>query len=91
MRLRWDENKREVVLQKRQIDFAQLENLLQLPYIEDQRSEMPEQYRIIGFVRGELTSFVVEYRVDDLGAFIWVVTAWKATRQETRSYETATR
>jgi uncharacterized DUF497 family protein len=91
MRVRWDETKRRQVLQKRQIDFAQLDNLLRMPYIEDQRSDVPEQFRLIGFAHNRLTSFVVEYRIDPIGEYIGVVTAWTATRQEARAYEEATR
>ncbi len=29
----------------------------------------------------------VEYRVDEVGDYIWVVTAWKSTKQERKSYE----
>jgi uncharacterized DUF497 family protein len=90
MRIHWDESKRQFVLEQRKIDFKQLENLLLLPYLEDQRVDNAEQYRIIGFARGILTTFVVEYRMDELGSYLWVVTAWKATRQEKRSYEEAT-
>jgi uncharacterized DUF497 family protein len=42
MRLRWDANKRQIVLKNRQIDLAQLENLQRLPYIEDQRADDPD-------------------------------------------------
>lgn len=87
MRVRWDEAKRLRVLSNRNIDFEQLADLLYSPYIEDQRSEVPEQYRIIGFADGQLTTFIVEYRTDERGEYIWVVTAWKATKQEQRSYE----
>jgi uncharacterized DUF497 family protein len=52
MRIRWDEAKRQRVLAERGIDFTQLSDLLYTPYIEDQRSEQPEQYRIIGFAEG---------------------------------------
>lgn len=87
MRIQWNEAKRQRVLAERDINFAQLNDLLYRPYIEDQRSEQPEQYRIIGFVDGKLTTFIVEYRVDEVGEYIWVVTAWNSTRQECRSYE----
>ncbi|NER97995.1 MAG: hypothetical protein F6J86_29815 [Symploca sp. SIO1B1] len=87
MRVRWDEEKRKRVLAERDIDFSQLNDLLYIPYLEDQRSELPEQYRIIGFADGKLTTFIVEYRVDELGEYIWIVTAWRATKQEHRSYE----
>ena len=91
MRIRWDEAKRQQVLQRRQIDFAQLTELFCLPYVEDQRNDDPEQYRLIGFVGGHLHTFIVEYREDALGEFIWIVTAWHATPQEQRAYERAIR
>jgi uncharacterized DUF497 family protein len=75
MRIRWDEAKRQQVLQRRQIDFAQLTELFCLPYVEDQRNDDPEQYRLIGFVGSHLLTLIVEYREDALGEFIWVVTA----------------
>ncbi|CCI16881.1 putative PANL11 [Microcystis aeruginosa PCC 9807] len=87
MRIQWDEAKRQRVLTERDIDFTRLNDLLYKPYIEDQRSEQPEQYRIVGFARGTLTTFIVEYRVDEVGDYIWVVTAWKSTKQERKSYE----
>ncbi|MGB3299609.1 MAG: hypothetical protein WBA76_15195 [Phormidesmis sp.] len=87
MRIEWDETKRQQVLSKRGIDLAQLGSLLRSPYIEDQRSEVPEQYRLIGFVGRTLLSFIVEYRADDTGEYIWAVTAWKSTHQERRDYE----
>ena len=63
MRIKWDEKKRREVLQKRGIDFAQLEDLFCIPYIEDQRNDDPEQYRIIGLVPPHrLMTLIVEYR-----------------------------
>lgn len=87
MRVRWDEAKQQRVLADRDIDFDQLNDLLYTPYLEDQRSEMPEQYRIVGFADGKLTTFIVEYRADEVGEYIWVVTAWRSTKQERRNYE----
>ena len=87
MRIRWHEPKRQQVLAERQIDFARLDELFEFPYIEDQSNDDPEQYRVIGFASGRLVSFIIEYREDGLGDFIWVVTAWHATLQEQRAYE----
>jgi len=87
MRIRWDERKRQQILQRRNLDFVQLDELFALPYVEDQRHDDPEQYRLIGFVRGHLVTFIVEYREDALGEFVWVVTAWHATPQEQQVYE----
>ena len=90
MRIQWDENKRQRVLAERKLDFADLEDLLYQPYVEDQSLSYPEQYRIIGFARGRLTTFIVEYREDILGEVIWVVTAWKSTPEEEETYERET-
>ena len=86
MRIRWDEKKRQWVLKRRRIDFATLDDLFCLPYLEDQRSDDPEQYRIIGFVKGKVTTFIIEYREDELGEFIWVVIAWNSTATEKQTY-----
>ena len=86
MRIRWDEKKRQRVLKRRQIDFAVLGDLFYLPYLEDQRSDDPEQYRIIGCARGKATTFIIEYRTDALGEFVWVVTAWNSTAAEKQAY-----
>ncbi len=87
MRVQWDEAKRQRILAERDIDFDHLNDLLYTPYLEDRRSELPEQYRLIGFADGQLTTFIIEYRVDKIGELIWVFTAWKSTKQECRSYE----
>ena len=76
-----------MVLRDRTIDFTDLNELFSLPYLEDQRSDDPEQYRIIGFVNGQVTTFIIEYREDPLGELIWVVTAWKSTPVERQAYE----
>jgi uncharacterized protein len=86
VRIRWDEKKRQRVLKRRQIDFAVLDDLFYLPYLEDQRSDDPEQYRIIGFAKGKLLTFIIEYREDTLGEFVWVVTAWHSTAAEKQTY-----
>jgi uncharacterized DUF497 family protein len=91
MRLKWDEAKRQLVLKKRQIDFAELDDLLYSPYVEDRRSDDPDQYRIVGLVQERFLTFIVEYREDELGEFLWVVTAWNSTKQEIKTYEQETK
>jgi uncharacterized DUF497 family protein len=86
VRIRWDEKKRQWVLKRRRVDFAALYDLFCLPYLEDQRSDDPEQYRIIGFAKGRVTTFIVEYREDEIGEFVWVVTAWNSTATEKQAY-----
>lgn len=64
------------MLQRRHIDFASLDEVFALPYVEDQRHDDLEQYRLIGSIGGRLVTFMVEYRADPLGDVLWVVTAW---------------
>jgi uncharacterized DUF497 family protein len=90
MCIRWDETKRQEVLKQRQIDFADLYDLLSLSYVENQRGDDPEQYRVIGSAQGHLVTFIIEYRQDTLDEYLWVVTAWHATPQEQRHYERET-
>lgn len=91
MRIYWDETKRQHVLNSRKIDFEHLHSLLLFPYVEDVRNDDPEQYRIIGFAENRLVTVIVEYRYDERGEYIWVVTAWNATTSEKNSYGQETR
>ena len=90
MRVRCDPNKRDQVLGERGIDLQKLEELFELPYIEDVRNDNPLQFRVIGFAGGILTTYVVEYRRDEIGEYAWVVTAWRSTSHEEEAYEQAT-
>ena len=90
MRIQWDEDKRQKILAERKLDFAYLEDLLYQPHVEDQSLSYTEQYRIIGFAGGRLATFIVEYRQDAVGEFMWVVTAWGSTPQEQKVYEQET-
>ena len=91
MRIRWDEAKRQKILGERNVDFGDLDDLLSQPYVEDRRWRAPDQYRVIGFAGGRLTTFVVEYREDAIGDLVWVITSWKSTAQEEKAYEHETR
>ena len=90
MRIQWDEDKRQKILAERKLDLADLEGVLYQPYIEDQSLSYAEQYRIIGFARARLATFIIEYRQDAVGEFICVVTAWGSTPQERKVYEQET-
>lgn len=90
MQIGWDEEKRQKILTERRIDFANLYRLLAQPYIEDQKNDDPEQYRIIGKLEDRCMTFVVEYEEDDLGELLWVVTAWNSTKQERDAYDKET-
>ena len=57
------------------------------PYYLDQRSDLPEQYRAIGWVQGQMYSVVFEIREDGEGEYYHLVTLWKATKQERELYD----
>ena len=59
------------------------------PYYLDQRSDDPEQYRAIGWVRGELYTVIFEVREDREGQRYRLITLWKATKEERELYEKA--
>jgi uncharacterized DUF497 family protein len=71
---------------KRDIGFEEVRELFAKPYYLDQRSDVPEQFRAIGWVGERLYSVIFEVREDDEGEYHWLVTLWKATREEQKLY-----
>jgi len=57
------------------------------PYYLDQRSDVPEQYRAIGWVEEHLYSVIFEVREDREGEYYHLVSLWKATKEEKQIYE----
>lgn len=74
----------------RGIGFEEAQEIFSKPYYLDQRSDLPEQYRAIGWVKERLYSLIFEVRVDDEGEYYHLVTLWKATKEEQELYETQT-
>jgi uncharacterized DUF497 family protein len=72
---------------KREIGFEEGQEIFSRPYYLDQRSDMPEQYRAIGWVGKRLYTVIFEIREDKEGEYYHLVTLWKATRQEKQLYE----
>jgi uncharacterized DUF497 family protein len=72
---------------KRGIGFEEAQEIFLRPYFQDQRSDVPEQHRAIGWVGQRLYSLIFEVREDDEGEFYHLVTLWKATREEEQLYE----
>jgi uncharacterized DUF497 family protein len=72
---------------KRAIGFEEAQQIFLRPYYQDQRSDLPEQYRAIGWVGQKLYTLIFEFREDDEGEFYHLVTLWKATREEEQLYE----
>lgn len=72
---------------KRGIGFEEVRELFSQPYWLDQRSDVPEQYLAVGWVGGHLYSVIFEFREDEQGEILHLVTLWKSTKEEIRLYE----
>jgi uncharacterized DUF497 family protein len=72
---------------KRGIGFEEAREIFSRPYYLDQRSDLPEQYRAIGWVQSTLYSLIFEIREDEEGEYYHLVMLWKATREEQQLYE----
>ena len=72
---------------RRGISFEEAQEIFSRPYYLDQRCDLPEQYRAIGWVRDKLYTVIFEVREDADGEFYHLVTLWKSTSQEQKLYE----
>jgi uncharacterized DUF497 family protein len=72
---------------KRGVGFEEAKELFARPYWLDQRSDVPEQYRAIGWVGDRLYSVIFEVREDEAGEIIHLVTLWRSTKEEIGLYE----
>jgi uncharacterized DUF497 family protein len=92
MRFHFDASKSKRLREnpKRGIGFEEAQEVFSHPYYLDQRSELPEQYRAIGWVGGRLFSLIFEIREDREGQYFHLVTLWKATNEEEQLYESHT-
>ena len=81
MRIRFDKLKSERLRKnlKRGIGFEEVQEIFQHPYFEDCRSDNPEQFRAIGWVKGKLFLVIYEVREDEEGDYYHFVTLWKST------------
>ncbi len=72
---------------KRGIGFEEARELFPYPYWLDQRSDVQEQYLAIGWVHDRMYSVIFEFREDEEGEVVHLVTLWKSTKEEIRLYE----
>lgn len=88
MRIRFDRRKSERLRlnPKRGIGFEEAQEIFSHPHYVDRRSDLPEQYRAIGWAREQLYSVIFEVREDAEGEYYHLVTLWKSTRQERALY-----
>ena len=71
----------------RGIGFEEAQELFSKPYWIDQRSDVPEQYLAVGWVGDRLYSVIFEVSTDEEGEILHLVTLWKSTKEERRTYE----
>jgi len=72
---------------RRGIGFEEARELFSRPYWLDRRSDVPEQFLAIGWVRDRLYSVIFEVREHDEGEILHLVTLWRSTKEEIRLYE----
>jgi uncharacterized DUF497 family protein len=72
---------------RRGIGFEEAQEIFSHPFYLDQRLEIPEQQRAIGWVADRLYTLIFEVREDTDGEYHHLVTLWKATKQEQELYE----
>ncbi len=89
MRFRFDrrKGKRLQANPHRGIDFEEVQEIFSHPYYLDRRSDLPDQYRAIGWVGARLYTVIFEVREDEAGEYYHLVTLWKSTREERKLYE----
>ena len=89
MRFRFDAKKSHTLRKnrKRAIGFEEVQEIWTHPYYLDCRSDVPEQFRAIGWAKGELYSVIFDVRQDAEGEYYHLITLWKATKEERKLYE----
>jgi len=88
MRINFDPRKSRILREnpRRGIGFEEAREIFSQPYYQDRRSDIPEQYRAIGWVGQQLDSVIFEFWEDEEGEFYHLVTLWKSTREESKLY-----
>lgn len=88
MRFHFDRRKSERLRTnpRRGIGFEEAQEIFSHPYYLDQRSDLPIQYRAVGWVKGRLYTLIFEVREDRQGEYYHFVTLWKATHEEQQLY-----
>jgi uncharacterized DUF497 family protein len=74
---------------RRGIGFEEAQEIFTRPYYLDQRSDVPKQYRAVGWVGERLYSLIFEIKGHAEGEYFHLVTLWRATREEQKLYEEA--
>ena len=89
MQLKYDKIKSRKLREdlRRKIGFEEIKEIWTHYHYIDRRSDDPEQFRAIGWVKGKLYTVIYEVREDKKGEYYHFVTLWKSTKQEEKLYE----
>ena len=86
LRVYFDFQKSQNVKKKHGVSLEEAQEIFDQVYIVDQKKDDPEQFRAIGWCRGQLCSVIFENRHDTEGEYYHLITAWKATKEEEQAY-----
>ena len=89
MRFKFDKIKSKQLRKnpKRNIGFEEAQEIWDHSYYEDQRTDDPNHYMAIGWVKSKLYSVIFEIRKNEEGDYYHLVTLCKSTSQEEKLYE----
>lgn len=87
MRFKYDKAKSARLRAGRGIGFEEVQEIWSHPHYVDQRNEVPEQWRAVGWASNRLFTVIFEERADAAGEYLHLVTLWRATKEEELLYE----
>jgi len=86
VRCKFDEFKNRAVKLEHGVSLKEATEIFDQAHLTDQKNDEPEQFRAIGWSHGCLCSVIFEIRRDADGEYYYLITAWKSTKEEERSY-----
>jgi uncharacterized DUF497 family protein len=86
MRVEFDPKKSAEVRRKHGISLEEAREIFDQTYTVDPKSDEPRQFRAVGWSGDRLCAVIFEIRRDVAGEYYHLITAWKATKEEERSY-----
>ena len=86
VRFDFDQTKSREVKRKHGINLEEAQEIFEQTYLVEQKNDVPEQFKAIGWCNGRLCSVVFEIRPRHDGEYYHLITAWKSTRKEEQSY-----
>ena len=87
MRFDYDPKKGGKLKRERGRDFDEIQEIFLHPHYLDHRNDDPEQWRAVGWSKGQLYTVIYEDREDEQGQHRHLVTLWKATAEEETIYD----